>query len=506
MRLRKVLPVAFIYLCTLILPFIAALILAGKDYVFGGFLLNPLDGNSYLAKMMLGWQGEWIFRLPYTANPGSGAYLFLFYILLGHISRLLAINLLVMFHITRLISAGLMFYAIIRFIQRFFPESHWLAPSLWLLIFGSGLGWLTALFGGFTADFWVAEAFPFLSAFSNPHFPLGIAILLTILMEFQQTLSWGRILALGLLSFLLSIILPFAVVIAIVIMGITTLWEWAETRHLKWQALICVGVPGGICLIYQFTATLADPVLALWNQQNLTISPPLWNLLISFSPAIIFAGWGIYKLLPQITHPGRRLLISWFGSGLILTYIPFSLQRRFMTGLFIPVAILAILGISQISSRKWSRNLFLLLIMLSLPTNLLILLGGLGADLQHNSALFNSRSENQALTWIDQNTQKGDLILASPEFGTWIPAQTGRRVIYGHPYETVSAEKEKQILVDFYSGQNPGEMDTLIEKLGVREIIWGPRENKYGTIREINGYSHVAQFGDVAILEIKAQP
>ncbi len=65
----------------LILPFLAGQILAGNGHVFGGFLLNPLDGNSYLAKMRLGLEGEWRFRLPYTAEPGEGAYLFLFYII-----------------------------------------------------------------------------------------------------------------------------------------------------------------------------------------------------------------------------------------------------------------------------------------------------------------------------------------------------------------------------------------------------------------------------------------
>ena len=35
---------------------------SGNEYEFGGFLLNPIDGNSYLAKMYQGWLGNWRFQ------------------------------------------------------------------------------------------------------------------------------------------------------------------------------------------------------------------------------------------------------------------------------------------------------------------------------------------------------------------------------------------------------------------------------------------------------------
>ena len=41
------------------------------------------------------------------------------------------------------------------------------------------------------------------------------------------------------------------------------------------------------------------------------------------------------------------------------------------------------------------------------------------------------------------------LILSSPEMGLFIPAQTGRRVLYGHPFETVNADAEKDLVLVF---------------------------------------------------------
>lgn len=66
------------------LPYAWALAAGGDTHVFGGFLLNPIDGNSYLAKMMQGWSGAVTFTLPYTAEPGEGVILFVFYLFLGH--------------------------------------------------------------------------------------------------------------------------------------------------------------------------------------------------------------------------------------------------------------------------------------------------------------------------------------------------------------------------------------------------------------------------------------
>ena len=81
MREKKVLfGISIIVITMVTVPYISAFQAADLSHVFGGFLLNPIDGHSYLAKMQLGYQGDWKFTLHYTAEKGEGAYLFLFYI------------------------------------------------------------------------------------------------------------------------------------------------------------------------------------------------------------------------------------------------------------------------------------------------------------------------------------------------------------------------------------------------------------------------------------------
>src|SRR5574338_1585251 len=87
----------------ILLPYLLAFILAGPQHVFTGFLVNTADGATYLAKMRQGYEGFWQFTLAFTAQPGEGAHLFLFYLFLCHLARLSNLPLLIVYHLARLL-------------------------------------------------------------------------------------------------------------------------------------------------------------------------------------------------------------------------------------------------------------------------------------------------------------------------------------------------------------------------------------------------------------------
>ena len=51
------------------LPYLAGFAAQGLDWRYSGLALASEDGYSYLAKMLLGSNGGWLFRTPYTAAP-----------------------------------------------------------------------------------------------------------------------------------------------------------------------------------------------------------------------------------------------------------------------------------------------------------------------------------------------------------------------------------------------------------------------------------------------------
>jgi hypothetical protein len=70
--------------------------------------------------------------------------------------------------------------------------------------------------------------------------------------------------------------------------------------------------------------------------------------------------------------------------------------------------------------------------------------------------------------------------LASAETGLLIPAYTGRRVIYGHPFETVNAEQKEAVVTRFFNGSTNFEDYNTVNT--VEYIFEGPRERKVGGI------------------------
>lgn len=477
------------------LPYFQAASAAGEDFVFNGFLLNPLDGNSYLAKMYQGWRGDWRFTLPFSAEPGVGTWLFLFYIFLGHLARWLSLPLLSVFHGARLLAAIVLSLTLYAFFKRSrLPEDRQRLAFIWVS-FGAGLGWLLAPMGLVTSDYWVAEAFPFLSSYANPHFPLSLALLLGLFWLdpersepqlpvggrwFQQAIFAG-LLALG-----LAVISPFGVVLAALVLGGLMCWQalaqWQRAgRGLRLvdgelSARLTGVLLGGIpLLIYDWWVVRHHPALAIWDAQNLTRTPPLWDLALSLAPAWLLALPGSWKAVRSGGRLGR-LLVAWAALAAVLLAAPLGLQRRFMLGLYIPLVILAAWGLEALAERMNKRlNLLALLALgLALPTNLFLLLAAQHGIQSHDRLLYRTRSEEAGLNWIRQETPAQALVLAAPEIGLLIPAWTGRRVIYGHPFETVNAVAEEQAVIHFYTS-SPCDAGFLQQR-AVMVVFWGPRE------------------------------
>ena len=477
---RIILGAAFLVLITI--PYLAGFSASSSQEQFGGFLMNPIDGHSYLAKMQQGYNGSWRFKLAYTSEAGNGAFLFLFYLGLGHLGRITQLPLIFVFHAARILSAVWLFNLIEKLMRDLFKENQMVRTGMILALIGSGLGWSAVLAGLFTSDFWVAEAYPFLSAYTNPHFCLGIGIMVFSLLSNNQD-RWGRNLIAGIL---LGIVQPFGVVIIGLVKVIEAIIKiYQEKIRLRdlvkspwfWSVgLFCLG--GGLVLLYQFWAILSDPILVQWHQQNITPKPSIFDLILSFSPCLILAIVGMERAWKS--EPGKRLVI-WMVIGLGLVFIPWSLQRRFLTGLFFPLSALSVFGLEVLAekiSMKFRIGVIILLF-LAVPTNLVILASGFQAVAVRDAKIFLDAGLKDGLTWLEENAEDDALILADAETGLFIPSLTGRRVIYGHPFETIQAGvKEAQVENFFYQEQTVERYGRALDNFKAEYILAGDGQSE----------------------------
>ncbi|MCS7248954.1 MAG: hypothetical protein NZ840_12050 [Anaerolineales bacterium] len=463
------------------------------SYVFGGFLLNPLDGNTYLSKMQQGWEGKWLFELTYSVERNRPAFLFVFYLLLGHLSRILGLKLLTVYHLTRLVAALLLFVLLRKHFQWLFEREETVRVALAWVIFGGGMGWLAMAFGGFPPDLWVVEGYVFLSVLTNPHFPLAIALMVWAATLSEVSLNhplnfWGALLC----GIFLANLSPFAFVLILGALSFYLFFAffWRHTGLRAEKLLLRVvglGMGGLPFLLYQFWVVRQDAVLAGWNRQNVTPSPDAGSFLLGYFPLAVWALVGAVRV-------GKKeakfvLPLVWVLVSLILVYFPSPLQRRFMIGLYIPMVALAMLAYREVagSHEKRLKGLPLsfwlnLSVGVSMVTNLILLFAAFNALQRRDPSLFLYREETEAFQWLRERLPRDGVVLAAPTSGNLIPAWTGLRVVYGHPFETIHAAERKAQVERFYRGEmSLEERESFLAAHSVDAVVWGVREREIAT-------------------------
>ncbi|MDF1499840.1 MAG: hypothetical protein P1P76_05155 [Anaerolineales bacterium] len=465
----------------IVVPYLIAWRISPAGTVFGGFLLNPVDGFSYLAKMRQGYQGAWLFQLPYAAEPGSGTLLFIFYILLGHLSRLVNLPLIITYHLARIVFSVGFFITLYAFFAAVFEETRLKWAGFLFSLFGSGFGWIALpLFGRQSIDLWVPEAIPFLSAYTNPHFPLaGTAFVGGILLVYIQTRRrWWHWALAFVCGFTLAAVLPFATIPLFLVLGVWTLWEVLIRRGWEvpgwffkepWMVIV-LGSGALPWLIYDYWLSVAHPILSQWNAQNLTPSLPLIDTLSGFGLMAIIALISLGRKPWQGSRSGR-LFTVWLLLGFGLLYAPLPFQRRLSMGLYLPMTALSAWWLGEkITAPSRCRLAQTAIIIATLPSIILVIAVGVAGVMRGEQAVVLSDSEREAYRWIDANVAPGSLFLANPRSGNRLPAYTQARVLYGHPFETPRAEyweAEVQSLLTWDGPAEPG-----LERLAELNVYW----------------------------------
>lgn len=486
---------------------------------FSGAQFNPLDTLSYFVKMRQGYRGEWLFTLAYTANvpPGEGVWLYGGYLLLGRLTRWLGLEasaLPVMYHLARLMAGLFFLLAGYRFMAGFFETvTARLKVWLWWALSG-GLGWLAVLAGeaarpflleAVPADFWVAEAMPWLTLLSNVHFPLAWGCLLMALVWTTPALAGARPRwQLMTLTALMVLVIAQAQVILLLPLGAVAsawaAWRAWRQRAVTWAEVWPVALVGGLgapWALYSLWAARAVPSIAAWTAQNLTPSPGLVEL--ALWGGLPLAGVMLAALNRPRWNDSTALLALWLAAALALMYAPFDLQRRMAMALWTPLVALGAWGwrglaprLSALAWRAVQGGVF----GASTLTMLIVYLGTLAAMTSRAPQIFLSADEAAALRWLSQHAGRA-VVVAAPETGAFIPAFSDAQVIYGHPFETLNAAAQSAALTAFYAVGDAAVLATP----NARYVFYGPREASLGPPPVLPGWRVAFAQGAVTIYE-----
>ena len=455
-----------------LLPYLVSWAVTPGGCHYTGLLINPIDGHSYLAKMGQGAAGAWLFKLPYIAENHRPVFVYQFYLALGHLApdgR--PESLLLVYHLARIVFGMMLLMAVYYAASMFTPSIPQRRMSLLLVGLGSGLGWLIG--GG--PDVTVPESITFASLLVNAHF--GVTLLLSLMVIVGLTVapnhwSWWVVVGWGALwlTWIQPLIVPMVATVAGLWLAIPSIGvRWRHLRGLRpieretntpkkpapifiskdhigrFALFILVSSP---FLLYDVWLARTDPYVGRWMTQNVTPSPPAWQWLLAYGILLPLAAIGANRAWRR-RNPPDRLLLVWIAVQVAFMAIPVPLQRRMSTGLHLPIAFLAALGVCEVLMPKLRgrlrRWLPAAVLIWAFPSNLILMLAGVNGVLNGNPYLVLSDAQRQAMAWLEENASSSSVVLADVELGTVVPAWGGgARVVYGHPFETLDAEFVRQ--------------------------------------------------------------
>jgi hypothetical protein len=113
-----------------------------------------------------------------------------------------------------------------------------------------------------------------------------------------------------------------------------------------------------------------------------------------------------------------------------------------------------------------------------LPSNLLVYGAAFAGIAERNAIVFLTPAEARALDWLDDHAPRGALVAASPQMGLYLPGWAGVKVLYGHPFETIHADQQRELVEGYYS--MPALGPNFAAEHHVDLVMVGPRERSLG--------------------------
>jgi hypothetical protein len=515
---RWVLIFAILVVIMTTVPYIVGFAIQDDEWRFTGFVFGVEDGNSYLAKMLSGSYGEWLFRSSYSGVSQNGVIANLLYIISGKLVTPPGshVKLVFIYHLLRFFTAFLAIFASYDFISFFIKAVKLRRFGLLIIILGGGLGWLLLLlgkyqiFGTIPLEFYSPETFGFLSLIGLPHLSLARATflwgLLTYLNFYQldNHIRFAGSIKLGVLWLLTALAQPITAIVMGALIGfhifvlflmlllqkfrqvINTWQQWINGIKLTFFASL-IPLP---FIIYNILLFTTDEYLIAWTNQNIISSPHPIHYLLAFGLCLPFVVVGSLRIIHDKPWTGL-LLIVWVLALPIFAYYPVNVQRRLLEGIWVAIIVLS-LYVFDIQKESepysyhpfvnfWQRPFMRYFLYLSLPSTILIFFGGILSTVRQEPPIFRPAGEVASFAFLEITAREGEIVLSSYNTGNALPAWTPLHVVVGHGPESIGLEKLMEGVSAFYSDTTSDLFrEHFLEDLNIRYVFWGPAERDLG--------------------------
>ena len=479
------LPVAMGLVLALVtaIPYVYAYAVQPSGHVFMGFFYLGDDANTYLAKMRQGWEGAWSWQNRYTTEASPSAYLFMFWIVLGHVAAVTSLPLIAVFHLARIAAAFALTAGAWLFICHFVQDRSARRFAFLFLAVGLGMGYVIqalghpVIFGNATdtLDWRMPELTAFYSVLALPHFAwsgvfaaLGVA--LTLKAVERGSLGLGGLAGLAWLG--QASIHPQMPILMGGAVGVSLLLRPARPRGWA-AAAIAFAIPAPY-ILYSYLAFVGNPEVQRWTFHSKNALPPeSFSLFFAIAPQLLLALTGIPSALRRRSREDV-FLVAWLVLLAAILYLPNpagDLRRRFLDAIYLPLVVLGARGmyetiLPRLRSMRARRLIPFTYVSFAAIGSAFLVLAPLAVAGQPQYTV--PVAEYDGLTWL--GSQPAGRVLSMPGVGLYVPAYGPDTVYVGHYDETFGYAAKTQTALAVLTGKQ--DIAQFDEANHIRYVIW----------------------------------
>ena len=479
------------------LPLLTGLVLAaitGIPYVYGylaqphgqvfmGFFYLGDDANTYLAKMRQGWEGAWAWENRYTTESSPAAYLFLFWLFLGHLAAWTHLPLIAVFHLARIAAAFALTAAAWLCLGHFIQDRSARRFAFFFLTFGLGMGYVIqalghpVVFGNQTdtLDWRMPELTAFYSVLALPHFAWSgvcatLGVVLTLMAVQRGDLRLGALAGLAWLG--QASIHPQ---MPILMGGATFVAMLVRPPPLRgWMAgALAFAIPAPY-ILYSYLAFVGNPEVQRWTFHSKNALPPEgFSLLFAIAPQLLLAAIGLPGAIRRRSREDV-FLVAWLVLLAAILYLPNpagDLRRRFLDAIYLPLVILGARGlyevvIPRLRSARARRLVPFSYVAFAAVGSAFLVLAPLAVATEPQYVM--NQPAYDGLVWLGGQPQ--GRVLSMPGIGLFVPAYAPDTVYVGHYDETFDYVNKTNTALQLLTGN--GDIVQFDTQNHIRYVIW----------------------------------
>lgn len=408
----------------------------------GLIVTSDVDYSTYLVKAKIGYDGNWQYVNKYTTEEHQGSYIFILYILIGHIAKITGLSIVFLINFLRIIFSIIVLAYLLQFFKKYSSMNPYLC--VFLAVFISGFfdfGPQFHLFTGFSGYL---------------HYVFELLLILFFIdksLEYLNNKSKVALILCCLSLMVLTVIHPFIVTIPESIILVYGFWnkKFKDTFiFLLINTLFISPV-----MSYFFYIFTYNEMLTGWRSQALPNKSQLQYLFVfEIGSVIAYLGLILIFFRKIKVDNKEQIFIIWIivASLWALTKV-ITANHQFLFFICVPISVLSLMAITFFVERlKYAKKLLMVILILFMifPSYMFFFVHSKNQitnalNKQNLPHIYLSKEDNIILQKLPIN-EDTILLTENLKLASLIPFYTDGISYIGHFHETLNYEEKKEQL------------------------------------------------------------